>query len=287
MPQQFRKKPVVIEAEQYQGRNDIAGVCRRMDCAAQGISKPHVHTIHNNQAVLIEKGDWIIPEPDGLHFYPCKPDIFEATYESVGNPPSQPEAASGGKRDWQILPENVTHYAKKIRAFADEIESAGFSRERGKEIAPWIRGIADAYESRMRVIQCLTQEPDALASTLDRLREENAELRNERNEARHGWAQRNHQIMNMARALNCTVDVVSEKVALLTAECQRLDWHEKKAQKFASHIFGLLNSAEGDPEKWVFPSTDIAQEAADYLHTLLLVEKHPEKPWYRFNEGGK
>lgn len=55
-------------------------------------------------------------------------------------------------------------------------------------------------------------------ASLDRLRKENAELRNERNEARQGWAERNHQIMNMARALNCTVDVVSEKVALLTAE---------------------------------------------------------------------
>lgn len=47
------------------------------------ISHPHVHTIHNNQIVLIEVGDYIIPEPDGVHFYPCRPDIFEATYEPV------------------------------------------------------------------------------------------------------------------------------------------------------------------------------------------------------------
>jgi hypothetical protein len=33
--------------------------------------------------VLLEVGDYIIPEPDGEHYYPCKPDIFEKTYERV------------------------------------------------------------------------------------------------------------------------------------------------------------------------------------------------------------
>lgn len=75
----FRKKPVVIDAEQF--RADALyprGVCR---CDAWG--QPHVHTAHANQFVVLEDGDWIIPEPDGEHFYPCKPDIFAATYEAV------------------------------------------------------------------------------------------------------------------------------------------------------------------------------------------------------------
>jgi hypothetical protein len=45
--------------------------------------KPHVHTIHADQIVLLKIGDWVIPEPDGKHFYPCKPDIFAETYELV------------------------------------------------------------------------------------------------------------------------------------------------------------------------------------------------------------
>lgn len=75
----YRKKPVVIEAEQFLGVDTAAvrGVC------VCGSRPSHLHTIHEGQLVYLEHGDWIIPEPDGEHFYPCKPDIFEATYEAV------------------------------------------------------------------------------------------------------------------------------------------------------------------------------------------------------------
>lgn len=33
--------------------------------------------------VEISPGEWVIAEPDGVHFYPCKADVFEATYEPV------------------------------------------------------------------------------------------------------------------------------------------------------------------------------------------------------------
>ena len=81
----FRKKPVVIEATQYTSYGKLVnGMCNSLSCYSAGNIEPHVHTIHNNQIVLLEIGDWIIPEPDGIHFYPCKPDIFEATYEPAG-----------------------------------------------------------------------------------------------------------------------------------------------------------------------------------------------------------
>lgn len=90
----FRKKPVVIEAKQFNGI-PVVGMCfnpcpiarRLMD--GGWVTMPHVHTIHaddtdpRGQAVIVERGDWILPEPDGEHFYPCKPDIFAATYEPV------------------------------------------------------------------------------------------------------------------------------------------------------------------------------------------------------------
>lgn len=80
----YRKKPVIIEAEQYVEYGKLVkGMCNSQSCFTDENNQPHVHTIHNNQMVLLAVGDWIIPEPDGEHFYPCKPDIFEATYDAV------------------------------------------------------------------------------------------------------------------------------------------------------------------------------------------------------------
>ena len=72
----YRSKPKVVEAEQWfpnmgrQGGVDYDG------------DMYYVVTIHG-QKTLVEEGDWIITEPDGVHHYPCKPDIFEASYEPV------------------------------------------------------------------------------------------------------------------------------------------------------------------------------------------------------------
>jgi len=73
----YRKKPIVIEAEQFNGdrASDPRGVWRRPED-----DSPYVVTIHN-QRCYVEPGDWIVPEPDGVHFYPVKPDVFAATYE--------------------------------------------------------------------------------------------------------------------------------------------------------------------------------------------------------------
>lgn len=87
----FRKKPVVIEANQYHSarigqdtsewiRSFPHGVCFR---GCSGSRYPHLHTIHQGQTVDLVDGDWVIPESDGEHFYPCKPDVFAATYERV------------------------------------------------------------------------------------------------------------------------------------------------------------------------------------------------------------
>ena len=80
----YRKKPVVIDAEQYTKYGKLVeGMCNSRSCFVEGNNEPHVHTIHNNQIVILEIGDFVIPEPDGEHYYPCKPDIFEKTYEKV------------------------------------------------------------------------------------------------------------------------------------------------------------------------------------------------------------
>ena len=81
----YRKIPVIVEAFLWSEEHD--GVMMRppdpidVDYDTE-MEKCYVTTIHGDRAYL-ENGDWIIKEPDGVHFYPCKPDIFEATYEPV------------------------------------------------------------------------------------------------------------------------------------------------------------------------------------------------------------
>jgi hypothetical protein len=72
----FRKKPVVIEAfrlgdaipDWARGRRDIAFL-------SAGAT---IHTLEG--AMRANPGDWIIRGVKD-ELYPCKPDIFEATYE--------------------------------------------------------------------------------------------------------------------------------------------------------------------------------------------------------------
>lgn len=77
----YRKKPVVIEASQF----DIKKPYAHPGVHGSSSSAFYVTTIHG-QAAYLADGDWILPEPKEGHFYPCKPDIFAATYEAVGEP---------------------------------------------------------------------------------------------------------------------------------------------------------------------------------------------------------
>ncbi len=84
----FRKKPVVIEAVQYIAAEGLAEVMaftkelgskREVD-ANNGVMVLVIHTLEGD--MVANPGDWIIKGISG-EFYPCKPDIFEATYEEV------------------------------------------------------------------------------------------------------------------------------------------------------------------------------------------------------------
>lgn len=81
----FRKKPVVIEAVQWTGDNGhevqsfLGG-----EFAALGWVKGHYVEIGTLEGLMVaSKGDWIIRGVKG-EYYPCKPDIFAATYDAVG-----------------------------------------------------------------------------------------------------------------------------------------------------------------------------------------------------------
>ena len=75
----FRKKPIVIEARRFLSTDnpkELAKWCGGTHIM-EGIVIPTLEGDH-----LADWGDWIIQGVAG-EFYPCKPDIFEATYEEV------------------------------------------------------------------------------------------------------------------------------------------------------------------------------------------------------------
>ena len=92
----YRKKPVVIEAVQLSWRNwnevckflgDTLGATNpgRYGPASDTCGEPGpdyinltIPTLEGDHTAL--HGDWIIKGVNG-EFYPCKPDIFEKTYE--------------------------------------------------------------------------------------------------------------------------------------------------------------------------------------------------------------
>lgn len=90
----YRKKPVVIEATKYDGTPDgnqlIIDLLRDSKTPAfmDSVARPDgseyrglkIMTLEGNHVVT--PGDWVIQGVAG-EAYPCKPDIFAATYEAV------------------------------------------------------------------------------------------------------------------------------------------------------------------------------------------------------------
>ena len=85
----FRKKPVVIDAALYDGN------FRSLDCFSikevshfivskdsEGKQCIKIPTLEGEMIASI--GDYIIRGVQG-EYYPCKPDIFEMTYEMIEN----------------------------------------------------------------------------------------------------------------------------------------------------------------------------------------------------------
>lgn len=96
MTQKFRKKPVVIEAVIWNGENlkeviDFTGKSTKWDEYFKSIEEYELFVKNDRNVFKIftiegtmeaSVGDYIIRGVNGEH-YPCKPDIFEKTYEPV------------------------------------------------------------------------------------------------------------------------------------------------------------------------------------------------------------
>lgn len=99
----FRKRPVEVEAEQFLIGKPLPFANRGPYVCFDG--EFYVITVHG-QRTSIALGDWIILEthgdPSQFQAYPCKPDVFEASYE----PSAPPEGVQhigvdmGTGKDW-------------------------------------------------------------------------------------------------------------------------------------------------------------------------------------------
>lgn len=97
----FRKKPVVIDAIQYDGRNGEM-LCQWSDgvvvespvlepsACNPGGSYVQIKTMEGTMVGNVM--DWIIRGVQG-EYYPCKPDVFSATYEPAGRQSSSPRSS--------------------------------------------------------------------------------------------------------------------------------------------------------------------------------------------------
>lgn len=88
----FRKKPVVIEARQWDGTNfdeimnfmkEFHGNKVNYENAEEAAYKTKTLKITTLEGIhTASQWDWIIKGIKG-EFYPCKPDIFDNTYDAV------------------------------------------------------------------------------------------------------------------------------------------------------------------------------------------------------------
>lgn len=76
----YRKKPVIVEAVQWNGRNEME-IARfiggNLEMDDDGLL---IHTLEGTMKASV--GDYVIKGVNG-EFYPCKPGIFEKTYVPV------------------------------------------------------------------------------------------------------------------------------------------------------------------------------------------------------------
>lgn len=81
----FRKKPVIIEADQFGGPPGVQAGTMFMEYPVKMDNKtgmPYIEIPTKEGVMRADFGDWIITGIKGER-YPRKPDIFEATYEAV------------------------------------------------------------------------------------------------------------------------------------------------------------------------------------------------------------
>jgi hypothetical protein len=184
----FRKKPVVIEAFQmtverrmdnsewpnwlnraWNGDPYQLGTLQRVDADAPLPDLLQIVTLEG--LLLVSWGDWIIRGVKG-ELYPCKPDIFEATYETASG--TDTIATLRNQRD------ELEDYARKATATITELTGGGSECFAGR-IGEMYKADLDFCKQRIREREGRAHERFAKATT------ENAALRKQVSDAVGEW----------------------------------------------------------------------------------------------------
>lgn len=107
MTQKYTKKPIEVEAVQFNGNSnkqeienfvgrELKSELESETAYVAGKGAPIFSLLIETKEGVMKafKGDWIIKEPfptGDRDFYPCKPDIFEQTYTTTSILPSDEE----------------------------------------------------------------------------------------------------------------------------------------------------------------------------------------------------
>ena len=123
----FKKKPVVIEAMQFNGEwsGDATEILSWMVSGGdwdKEASELKIHTLEGTMTA--SKGDWIIKWVNG-EFYPCKPDIFEKIYEPLPSGKHQQSKSDILKYfTYAHLPDALKEVSKPLSEIANMLDES-------------------------------------------------------------------------------------------------------------------------------------------------------------------
>ena len=148
-PLHFRKKPVVVEAMRFTGSNyrevgEFVGAAAEVDRDNEREAL-RIKTLEGK--MVCSPGDWIIRGVKG-EFYPCKPDIFAATYEP----------AEAGRADAARANELADALERAAAVASDAITGpveVPITSGMMHEAAAWLRSRASAPPERERLISAI------------------------------------------------------------------------------------------------------------------------------------
>ena len=130
----YRKKPVEIEAMQFTEKSciDVLSFCNSGGDIIASRENEHISIKTLEGTMLASIGDYIIKGVKG-EFYPCKPDIFEATYDKVEVSEEEAEA-----EDIQLSIGNIRIVVSQatLQTIIDELECDPWVVEVGYETNP-------------------------------------------------------------------------------------------------------------------------------------------------------
>lgn len=155
---QYRKKPVVIEAVQWDGNLETLSIFPKEDIENVKLRDGDLYIQTLEGEMKANVGDYIIRGVKG-EYYPCKPDIFEATYEIVQGSPdtSSPNIKTNNMTAMQELiawgDDMLLKHPQKLLSFGEAIDKAVSLLDKEKEqmigLLQWMNKVASETPMRL------------------------------------------------------------------------------------------------------------------------------------------